>query len=203
MRIAYFTDTYYPEVNGIVTSILKSSERLALRGHKIMIFCPKYAKDNKVPKLHKNIKVVRSFSLPLITYEDVRISWPNHASILRKVRRFKPDVIHMHTPGPVSGAAIICSTLLRKPLVGTFHTLVTEQLDYASFRNLPPVARMKAMLRYMKNLTGILDRMPGRTGGKSRHSYTRRLKWLAGKIGEMKIRNRKVSSVIKRQIKKP
>jgi hypothetical protein len=40
MRIAYFTDTYVPNTDGVVTSIKLAAEYLRKNGHEVYIFCP-------------------------------------------------------------------------------------------------------------------------------------------------------------------
>lgn len=40
LRIIYFTDTFYPTTNGIVTSIISFSRELADRGHEVCIVVP-------------------------------------------------------------------------------------------------------------------------------------------------------------------
>jgi glycosyltransferase involved in cell wall biosynthesis len=161
MKIAYFTDTYFPEVNGIVTSILGISEKLAQRGHKIIIFCPKYHNKKEI-QTHRNIRVIRIFAVPLVTYTEVRVAWPNHIKILRELKRFKPDIIHFHTPGPTGASAIICSKVLKIPLIGTFHTLVTEQLDYLSIKNIPAIESLLKMFSYPRKIKELLHNLPKR-----------------------------------------
>ncbi|MBU0461949.1 MAG: glycosyltransferase, partial [Nanoarchaeota archaeon] len=158
MKIAFFTDTYYPEVNGVTVSILKTTEKLAERGHKIMIFCPRY-KKKKGPKHHRNIRIQRSFATPLLTYKEVQVTWPNYFKIIMQLRKFKPDLIHLHTPGPISAAAIISAKVLKKPLIGTFHTLVTEQLEYLSLRNLSRVALLQKMLKHAATMKHLADKV--------------------------------------------
>ena len=56
MKIVIFTDTYYPKVDGIVTSIMNSTRELADKGHEIIIFAPKYKeKKFKIAPQYQNI----------------------------------------------------------------------------------------------------------------------------------------------------
>jgi glycosyltransferase involved in cell wall biosynthesis len=199
MRIAFFTDTYYPEVNGIVTSILNMTNKLARRGHRIIIFCPKY-KGLKEQKLHRNITVRRSFAVPLMTYSDVRIALPNHVKIARELKRFNPDVLHLHTPGLFSVSAIISSKILHKPLVGTFHTLVTEQLNYLSLRNAFMNGSINKFIRQLKRLNTILKKIR-RKPPESVEDNIDRLKknWFVRKLGRTKS---KVISSIQKMVSK-
>ena len=52
MRIAIFTDTYRPEINGVVTSIDTYRRELERQGHEVFVFAPRYfGKDDPDPKI--------------------------------------------------------------------------------------------------------------------------------------------------------
>lgn len=132
MKIALFTDTFYPKVDGIVVSILNFSKELIKNNHKSIVFSPTY-KPFKELKM-KGISVHRFFSLSLTTYRDVKIVVPNIVKILRLIKKQKPDIIHIHTPGPMGYIGTVCARIFKIPCVGTYHTLVSEQLMYLSLR---------------------------------------------------------------------
>lgn len=155
MKIAFFTDTYHPGVDGVVVSILKMSDRLAKRGHKILIFCPRYPKNNRI-KTHKNITVQRSASISAPTYKNIQLASPNMINIIKELKRFNPDIIHMHSPGPMCAPAIIGSWMLKRPLVGTFHTLITEQMTYLSPKRLPQAEYINRLISYLKGLKTLM-----------------------------------------------
>ena len=41
MKIGLFTDTFYPEINGVATSCLNLERELTRRGHEVHVFAPK------------------------------------------------------------------------------------------------------------------------------------------------------------------
>ena len=41
MKIGLFTDTFYPEINGVATSCLTLEQELTRRGHEVHVFAPK------------------------------------------------------------------------------------------------------------------------------------------------------------------
>jgi glycosyltransferase involved in cell wall biosynthesis len=141
MRIAVFTDSFYPEINGATVSIRSNANILAKKGHEIRIFCPKYntfdcyKKDVKT-NLHPNIKLQRHFSFSLPTYKDVQVAVPNGSRIKKALDRFKPDIVHVHTFSFLGMCGARYAKKNRIPLVGTFHTLATEQLKYLSLSRL-------------------------------------------------------------------
>ncbi len=150
MKIAVFTDTYYPKIDGIVTSIMNSTESLARKNHHIIIFAPTYKekKDNKLPS---NIKVYRFFSLSLFSYKEVKIPIPNISKVFTIIKEFSPDIIHIHAPGTMGLLGVICSKLFDIPCIGTYHTLVSEQIMYLSFRKLTKLDKLVDKIRNNKN----------------------------------------------------
>jgi glycosyltransferase involved in cell wall biosynthesis len=109
---------------------------LARLGHRVRVYAP-----NPVigaPPEHtviEGIPVLRFRSLPVPLYQEYRWAlWPFPA--LRGERIAEDvDVIHLHTPGILGSAAFLSARRWKKPLVGTFHTNVSEMRH--SFPNSP------------------------------------------------------------------
>lgn len=142
MRIAVFSDNFYPELSGIADSILSLAEQLAARGHCIRFFAPRYAaKDYALlglptAEIHPTdaIGVVRLPSIPYPTgTTQGRMVIPTGLR-WRSLRGFRPDVVHVHLPFGVGLEGLIASRALDTPLVGTNHTPVTEFARYAPIR---------------------------------------------------------------------
>ena len=71
MNIGIFTDTYYPQVSGVATSIKTLREQLESLGNNVYIF------TTTDPKVDKNVferNVFRFASLPFISFTDRRIA---------------------------------------------------------------------------------------------------------------------------------
>ena len=134
MRIAIFSDNFYPELSGIADSILATAKKLAERGHQIDFYVPSYsvkdfAKSNLVKKeidLGPNIIIHRFFSchFPTATGQG-RIVIPTLWRWL-KMRAHKPDIIHTHLFFGMGFEALAAAKFLKLPLVGTNHTAITE-----------------------------------------------------------------------------
>jgi len=143
MKIAVFTDTFVPQVNGVVTSILNSTSNLAKKGNNIIIFSPKIGKKLK---LHKNIEIVelRSFNL-LKKYKEMEVRIPTFLKVLNKVKEFNPDIIHINTPLGIGDEGFLCAKILKKPIVGTYHTLLPDFLRHVNLAGLEKREFMKNM----------------------------------------------------------
>lgn len=125
MRIIYFTDTFYPTTNGIVTSIISFSRELADRGHEICIVVP----DN--PGVwgfeYPGIEILPVKGFPAFFYPDFKITFIFTPSLIRKIRKFKPDIIHYHTQFVLGWQAIVLGKILKIPRIGTFHTYIADE----------------------------------------------------------------------------
>ena len=135
LRIAHFTDTFHPKIDGIVTFLDNSIDYFSKRNHSIVVFCPTYGKQ-KEKYFGKNIKIFRLRSIHLHTYKEVKIAIARPKKIFKDLKDFHPDIIHIHSPGIVGFLGILAARKMHVPLIGTYHTLVSEQTDYISLGNI-------------------------------------------------------------------
>ncbi len=124
MRIAFFTDTYRPSMDGVVRSIDVFRSGLKRRGHTVKIFAP------APPHAHlheRGVSYAPSISFP--TYPQYRI--PLHmGGLAEDTEKFGPDIIHSHAMVRMGLAARDAARRADVPLVGTFHTLLPEATHY-------------------------------------------------------------------------
>lgn len=139
MRVAIFSDNFYPELSGVADSALTLGKELAKRGHDICFFVPAFtAKEYQKsklpigePDLDPHIKIVRFWSLPLLNS-------PNSQDRLVlftgwrwwQVKKFRPDIIHINTASLLGLDGLLAGKILRVPVIGTSHTPVLEFIKY-------------------------------------------------------------------------
>lgn len=142
MRIAFYSDNFYPELSGISDSIVTTAKKLAEMGHFINFFVPKYSKKNyallKLPYqelfLHERIKITRLFSFPYPTgTAQGRLVIPTGLRSLA-LKKFKPDLIHSHLIAGVGMEALFDAKILKIPMIGTNHTPISEFVRYAPIK---------------------------------------------------------------------
>ncbi len=142
MRIAIFSDNFYPELSGIADSITTTGKELAKLGHKVNFVALDYSKKNyqtigaekKELDLGENIKITRIFSVSYPTgTKQSRLTLPVGLTI-RKIRKFNPDIIHTNDIASLGIEALLCAKILKKPLVGTDHTPMVEFLKYSPIK---------------------------------------------------------------------
>ena len=129
MRIAFFTDSYLPNVDGVVTTICNYRRELERLGHEVYIFSPgtKTQKDE-----NKDERIYYFTSTTFKPYPDYRIAIFNFFSPVKLVKELGFDIIHSHGVATTGLAAIQSSQKLGIRAVASFHTFLPEAVHYIS-----------------------------------------------------------------------
>lgn len=117
MRIAFVTDTYLPEVNGVTTVLGMMRQSLGARGHEVFFVAPAYPEP-----MAPDERVIRRSSIPCPGYPAVRLSSPFGWDVFRSLDQFDPELVHVVTEGPLGAIGRRYALRRRKPLVTSFHT---------------------------------------------------------------------------------
>jgi len=136
MRVGFFSDTYYPNVDGVVTAMMTYRRELERRGDKVYIFA---AKPSGADTSDKSVFFYDSVAFP--PYPQYRLAIFPYM-LTSKARRAKLDLVHSHAITTMGLASIKAARDLKVPLVGTFHTMVPIAAKYYTRKN--PVARFLA-----------------------------------------------------------
>ncbi|OQY35265.1 MAG: hypothetical protein B6241_01875 [Spirochaetaceae bacterium 4572_59] len=126
MKIAMLTDTYTPQINGVVTSIRSSVEELTLLGHEVFIFAPDFGGKEQS---EGNVFRFPSTGFPFKAIKEFQVS-RGYGSIIQKLKELKIDLIHSHVPGSMGLKAIPISRYLKIPHVHTYHTFWPDYVHY-------------------------------------------------------------------------
>lgn len=124
MRIGFFTDTYTPQINGVVTSISLFAAELERQGHAVYIFAP-------TPRQPRDgAHVIRVPSIPFVFQPEMRLAAAYDARAYSRVKRANLDIIHSHDPFAVGIFGLAMAKRCRLPYVHTYHTLYPEYVHY-------------------------------------------------------------------------
>ncbi len=126
MRIAMFTETYPPYINGVATHVSVLTDGLKKLGHDVMVFTA----DPKVQRDTLRDGVLRSPAAVLKKIYGYGLPSPYSVSRMRAVREFNPDVIHIHTEFGMGLFGVRAARKLKKPMVYTMHTMYDEYVWY-------------------------------------------------------------------------
>jgi 1,2-diacylglycerol 3-alpha-glucosyltransferase len=125
MNIGIFSDTYTPQVNGIVTVVRTLKTELEKKGHRVYIFTVQH--PNAVPEEG----VFRIWSFQFHNEPQHRIGVFIEKQIIDKARPLNLDIIHTHSEFSLYFASRRISRVLNIPSIHTFHTYYPDYLYYA------------------------------------------------------------------------
>lgn len=125
MRVAVFSDCYFPAINGVVTSIHQQLEALSGLGHQVELFCPQYAGSEGLDE-----GVYRLWARPFIFHKREQFSLPWPPRVLRRMLKEPYDAVHIQTPFSVGLTGMAVAWARRLPRVFHHHTLWEEYVDY-------------------------------------------------------------------------
>ncbi|MGC9310155.1 MAG: glycosyltransferase [Candidatus Aenigmatarchaeota archaeon] len=125
MRIGIFTDTYFPQINGVTYTIDLWKKKLEERGHEVLLF---YPSSDYIPK--KNEFPMRSFNFRF--YEGYRVALPSW--VIRNAKDL--DMVHIHGMFSPAVAGVYVARRLKIPRMQTFHTPGDEYVGYVTKRRM-------------------------------------------------------------------
>jgi glycosyltransferase involved in cell wall biosynthesis len=123
MRIALFTETFLPKVDGIVTRLKHTIEQLQRHGDEVLVFCPEGGLQSYCGA---RIHGLSAFGFPL--YPELKLALPR-PEIGHQLAKFQPDLIHVVNPAVLGLAGIFHAKFDRIPLVASYHTHLPKYLD--------------------------------------------------------------------------
>ena len=133
MKIAFFTETFLPKVDGIVTRLTKTVQHLVAAGDEVLIFCPEGA-----PETYGGARVVGVPAMPLPLYPELKLALPRPA-VSEALDRFAPDVVHVVNPAVLGLGGIWLAKSRGYPLVASYHTHLPKYLEHYGMGMLEPL----------------------------------------------------------------
>ncbi len=157
LRIAFYTDSYFPAVDGVVTSICSFKSELERRGHKVYVFAPATPEDKK-----------RYGRRDVFLYTGVKFKpYPQYSTALFpyyssvKLKDLDVDLIHNQTPFMMGFTGLLAAKLNNYPVVSTFHTLINSRSLDAYYPKNKALRRLysKYLWKYAKFFYRSSDRV--------------------------------------------
>lgn len=126
MNIGIFSDTYFPQINGVATSIRTLAHGLESKGHNVYIFTPW---DPRTPEIDEP-NVFRIPSMPFLFVKNFRAGLLCPPHLLRKIHSLNLDIIHTQTEFSLGFFGKFISKTQGIPLVHTYHTMYEDYVHY-------------------------------------------------------------------------
>ncbi len=124
MRIALFTETFLPKVDGIVTRLRHTVEHLQRNGDKVLVVCPEGGLTE-----YKGAQICGLSAMPLPLYPELKLAFPR-PTIRGVLQDFQPDIIHVVNPAFLGISGIYYAKSLNLPLVASYHTHLPQYLQH-------------------------------------------------------------------------
>lgn len=125
MNIGLFTDTYYPELNGVANSVYLLKKELEKRGHNVYVIT---TKTPGAPSSEKGVFRVPSKSVSFVP--ERRLGLFYHPKIALQIHKMKLDIIHTNTEFAIGMFGRIMAHELFVPVVHTYHTIYEDYTHY-------------------------------------------------------------------------
>lgn len=123
MRIAHFTNTYKPNINGVARSVSTFREGLSRLGHQVFVFAQEAPRNYKETEPY--IFRYPGVNIPAFNYS---VTVPSSQVVNKMLPSLKLHIIHSNHPIALGDVAAKKAEELDLPLVFTFHT---QYVDYA------------------------------------------------------------------------
>lgn len=147
MRIGLVTDTYIPNINGVVSSIVTLQKELEAMGHEVFVIT-----NHKSMRTAREGNILRLAGVELKWLYGYTLSTPYHNSARDEIAKMNLDVMHIHTEFGVGMFGRACAKQLNIPVVTTYHTMWEDYTHYINMLDLNEVDKVS------KKLVGSLSK---------------------------------------------
>jgi glycosyltransferase involved in cell wall biosynthesis len=124
MRIALFTETFLPKVDGIVTRLSHTVDHLQRLGNQVLVISP----DGGLTE-YKGAKIYGIPGFPLPLYPELKLALPR-PSMRQVLESFQPDLMHLVNPAVLGLGGLYYAKSLGVPLVASYHTHLPKYLEH-------------------------------------------------------------------------
>lgn len=118
MKVAIFTETFLPKLDGVVSILCLMLQHLNAKGHRVILFGPPGG-----PEEYAGAEIVGVGGPPLPFYPEIRINIPRKR-IWQRIQEFQPDIIHTVNPFFLGPFGLSYARRLNVPIVASYHTHV-------------------------------------------------------------------------------
>ena len=142
MKIAMFSDSYYPRINGVTVSVHSYAVELTKLGHKVAIVCLDYTEEQQKASFFDEKKNDASSPFKIIRIPSQWIVWSDEDRFARfdcwrylkkQVDAFGPDLVHGNGEWSIGYLGAMYARHRRLPFVYTFHTMWEDYIaNYTS-----------------------------------------------------------------------
>ncbi len=116
MRIALFTESFLPKMDGVVTTLCHLLDHLAKQGHSSILFAPAGG-----PLHYAQTPVISLPAVPFPLYPEIKLVPPT-IDVSEHLRAFRPHLIHVFNPVSLGVAGLRHARRLGIPVAASYQT---------------------------------------------------------------------------------
>ena len=124
LRLALFTDTFTPQINGVSRTLDRLTRVIQERGGDVLTF------TTSDPAADERADVQRYASVPFWAYPQLRLAAPSRVEVAETLATFRPTLVHAATPFGVGLAGRAVARHLDIPFVTSYHTSFSAYAQY-------------------------------------------------------------------------
>src|SRR5574343_1270566 len=121
LRIAFVTETYPPEVNGVAMTLARIVEGLHRRNHDVQLIRPRQDASDSAERTVRFHEVLMR-GLPIPRYPNLRMGVPSKKALVQLWSLHRPDVVHIATEGALGWSALQAALHLKLPVCSDCRT---------------------------------------------------------------------------------
>jgi glycosyltransferase involved in cell wall biosynthesis len=143
MRVALFTETFLPKVDGIVTVTCLLLDHLAQRGIESVIVAPRLGEV----QTYANTQVIGVSGMTLPLYPELKVGPPTRSTYYQ-LKEFQPDIAHFIHPVLIGGVGMLMAKRLNIPTLTSFHLDFAQMADHFRLSMLKPMVNKFTQLMF-------------------------------------------------------
>ncbi|MEA3202615.1 MAG: 1,2-diacylglycerol 3-alpha-glucosyltransferase [Thermoplasmata archaeon] len=148
MKVAIFTDSWFPRVDGLTTSVLGIKSALERRGHEFHVFA-------SGPRWERSADVTRYKGVPFWGYPDFHVALrPGKHDAAKILRDEEFDLVHIQSPFMVGLWGLLGARKAGLPVITSYHTYIPDLVPYV----VPPGFRSIGRRVVWKSTKAFLQR---------------------------------------------
>ena len=144
MRIAYVTETWPPEVNGVALTAARAVSHLRERGHEVDLIRPRQPHEEAGALAHDEWLTA---GVPLPMYADLRFGLARERPLVQRFAERGVELVHVATPGPLAWQALRAARALGLASSSDFRTNFHTYCRYYHLGLVAPLA-LRALRRF-------------------------------------------------------
>jgi len=129
MRVALFTETFLPKLDGIVRVVCLLLDHLKARGIDVLIVAPRLGDQESPLTDYRGFEVLTVPGLTFPLYPELRVGPPTF-HVFRKLEMFNPDVVHLIHPLMIGIPGLMMAKWLGVPTLASFHIDMSRMAEH-------------------------------------------------------------------------